>query len=79
MLEWATPSTMRGVGELAVADGVSYAEGVRISVSRGQVAGKDASKFIHDLRRCDFSETRALWAARAMGGGRTRAWLPCLT
>lgn len=54
LLEWATPSTMRRAGELAVADGVSYAEGVRLSVSGGLVAEEGASKFIHDLRRCDF-------------------------
>lgn len=42
---------MRTVGELAVSEGVSYAEGVRLSVSRGQVEGEDASDFIHGLRR----------------------------
>ncbi|CAM9589294.1 unnamed protein product, partial [Hapterophycus canaliculatus] len=30
LLGWATPSAMRTVGELAVSDGVSYAEGVRL-------------------------------------------------
>jgi len=42
---------MRGIGELAVADGVSYAEGVRLSVSRGLVKEDEASKFIYGLRR----------------------------
>ncbi len=42
---------MRGIGELAVADGVSYAEGVRLSVSRGLVKEEEASKFIYGLRR----------------------------
>lgn len=51
LLEWATPAAMRGVGELAVAEGVSYAEGVRLSVSRGHVKEKQASTFIYGLRR----------------------------
>ncbi|CAB1103049.1 unnamed protein product [Ectocarpus sp. CCAP 1310/34] len=58
LLDWATPSTMRGVGELAVADGVSYAEGVRLSVSRGLLKGEDSSNFIYGLRR---------WASLLMG------------
>ncbi|CAM9374781.1 unnamed protein product [Ectocarpus sp. 4 AP-2014] len=58
LLDWATPSTMRGVGELAVADGVSYAEGVRLSVSRGLLKGGDSSNFIYGLRR---------WASLLMG------------
>lgn len=45
---------MRGVGEVAVAEGVSFAEAVRLSVSRGQVEGGDASTFIYGLRRCNF-------------------------
>ncbi|CAM9265174.1 unnamed protein product, partial [Scytosiphon promiscuus] len=58
LLGWATPSAMRTVGELAVSEGVSYAEGVRLSVSRGQVDGEDATKFIYGLRR---------WSSLLMG------------
>lgn len=53
-LRWATPATMRGVGEVAVVEGVSFAEAVRLSVSRGQVEGGDASTFIYGLRRYHF-------------------------
>ena len=52
LLRWATPAVMRGVGEVAVAEGVSFAEAVRLSVARGQVEGEDASTFIYGLRRC---------------------------
>lgn len=51
LLHWATPAAMRGIGELAVAEGVSYAEGVRLSVSRGLVQEEEASAFIYGLRR----------------------------
>lgn len=53
LLDWATPAAMRGIGELAVAEGVSYAEGVRLSVSRGHVEEREASTFIYGLRRWD--------------------------
>ena len=52
LLGWATPATMRGIGEVAVAEGVSFAEAVRLSVSRGQLEEGDASTFIYSLRRC---------------------------
>eukprot|EP00752_Nemacystus_decipiens_P009008 g8041.t1 len=58
LLDWATPAAMRGIGELAVAEGVSFAEGVRLCVSRGHVKEEEASIFIYGLRR---------WSSLLMG------------